>query len=113
MDRHTAQDQGTPDREFPVLIRARQFANAEAPLAKQKSAVAKHADDLRKEYDLAQLKHGIREKYYRQATAGTNLALIDPALMDVFPNGEAVDRALRILAEAARSATSPKRRRAR
>jgi len=70
-------------------------------------------DDLREEYDIAQLKPGTPGKYYRQATAGTNLALIDPALMDVFPNGEAVNRALRILAEAARCASSPKRRRAR
>ena len=79
----------------------------------KKSVVAKSGDDLRKEYDLAQLKRGIRGKYHRQATAGTNLVLIEPDLMDIFPNGETINRALRILAEAARSASSPKRGRAR
>jgi len=58
----------------------------------KKSVVPKGVDDLREEYDLAQLKHGIRGKYYRQATAGTNLVLIEPDLMDIFPNGEAVNR---------------------
>ena len=79
----------------------------------KKKSAAVERDELRKEYDLAQLKRGIRGKYHRQATAGTNLVLIEPDLMDIFPNGEAVNRALRILAEAARSASSPKRGRAR
>ena len=68
-------------------------------------------DDLRKEYDLSRLKGGVRGKYYRRAAAGTNLVLIQPDLADVFPNTEAVNRALRILAEAAQAATTPKRRR--
>jgi hypothetical protein len=80
---------------------------------KKKSVVADRGEDLRKEYDLSQLKGGVRGKYYRQATAGTNLVLIEPDLMDVFPDGEAVNRALRILAEAARAASSSKRRRPR
>lgn len=80
---------------------------------KKKSVAARGVDGLRKEYDLAQLKRGIRGKYHAQATAGTNLVLIEADLINVFPNGEAVNRALRILAEAARSASSPKRRRAR
>jgi hypothetical protein len=77
---------------------------------KKKSVVADRGNDMREEYDLSQLKGGIRGKYYRQATAGTNLVLIEPDLMDVFPDGEAVNRALRILAEAARAASSSKRR---
>jgi len=68
-------------------------------------------DDLRKEYDLSRLKGGVRGKYYGRAAAGTNLVLIQPDLADVFPNSEAVNRALRILAEAAQAATTPKRRR--
>ena len=42
-------------------------------------------DDLRKEYDLSLLKGGVRGKYYRRSTAGTNLVLIEPDLTDVFP----------------------------
>jgi hypothetical protein len=77
---------------------------------KKRSLVANRGDDLREEYDLSQLKGRVRGKYYHQATAGTNLVLIEPDLMDVFPDGEAVNRALRILAEAARTASSSKRR---
>ncbi|HYI94886.1 MAG TPA: hypothetical protein VEX68_15180 [Bryobacteraceae bacterium] len=77
---------------------------------KKKSVVADRGNNLREEYDPSQPKGGGRGKYYRQATAGTNLVLIEPDLMDVFPYGEAVNRALRILAEAARFASSSKRR---
>jgi len=45
-----------------------------------KKASAKTADDdLRAEYDLSRLKGGVRGKYYRQATAGTNLVLVPDA----------------------------------
>lgn len=37
------------------------------------------------EYDLWKLKGGVRGKYYREATAGTNLILIEPELASVFP----------------------------
>jgi hypothetical protein len=76
----------------------------------KKKSVADRGNDLREEYDLSQLKGGVRGKYYRQAMAGSNLVLIEPDLMDVFPDGEAVNRALRILAEAAQSASLSKRR---
>ena len=80
-----------------------------------KKASAKRVnDDLRPEYDLSQLRGGVRGKYYRQATAGTNLVLIEPDLANVFPNTESVNRALRLLVETAEAAAapSPRRRRA-
>ncbi|MGD0014275.1 MAG: hypothetical protein ABSD56_07620 [Bryobacteraceae bacterium] len=55
-------------------------------------------DELRPEYDLSRLKGGVRGKYYRQATGGTNLVLIDPEVLDVFPDGAAVNQALHALA---------------
>jgi hypothetical protein len=79
----------------------------------KKASAAKHRDDLRSEYDLSQLKGGVRGKYYKRAAAGTNLVLIEPDLADLFPDAKAVNRALRVLAEAAQSATASKRRRAR
>lgn len=79
----------------------------------KKKSAAKRSDDLRPEYDLSQLKGGVRGKYYRRAAAGTNLVLIEPDLASLFPDGEAVNRALRVLAEAAQSASTSKRRRAR
>jgi len=44
----------------------------------RKESVKRGRDDLRREYDLASLKGGVRGKYYKQATAGTNLVLLDP-----------------------------------
>jgi hypothetical protein len=74
------------------------------PLAK------KNSDDLRPEYDLSKLKGGVRGKYYRKATAGTNLVLIEPELTNVFPDTESVNRALRLLADTAAAATERSRR---
>jgi len=68
---------------------------------------------LRDQYDLSELKDRVRGKYYRRAVAGSNLVLIDPDLTDLFPDASAVNRALRLLAEAAQAATASKHRPAR
>ena len=73
-----------------------------------KKASKKNKDDLRPEYDLSQLKGGVRGKYYREATAGTNLVLIEPELATLFPDTESVNRALRLLPDTAQSATAKK-----
>jgi hypothetical protein len=52
---------------------------------------------MRREYDLSQLKGGVRGKYYRKVAAGTNLVLIEPDLADLFPDSGSVNRALRRL----------------
>lgn len=68
-------------------------------------------DDLRPEYDLSQLKGGVRGKYYSRAMAGTNLVLIEPDLTEAFPDTESVNRALRLLLNVARqSSVRPQRR---
>lgn len=69
-------------------------------------------DELRPEYDLSQLQGGVRGKYYRGATAGTNLVLIEPELAEVFPDAESVNSALRLLVDTAGAATrkSPRKR---
>ncbi|HAX42688.1 MAG TPA: hypothetical protein PLF84_06645 [Bryobacteraceae bacterium] len=79
----------------------------------KKQHVESKDDDLRPEYDLSELKGGVRGKYYRQASQGTNLVLIEPDLAALFPDSESVNRALRLLAETAKAASSTKRRRAR
>ena len=79
----------------------------------KKASAKKLDDDLRPEYDLSQLKGGVRGKYYRQAIAGTNLVLIEPELAKVFPDAESVNRALRFLADTAEAVASPVRRRRR
>ncbi len=70
----------------------------------KKVSPKKKPDGLRREYDLSQLKGGMRGKYYRQATSGTNLVLIEPDLTELFPDGESVNRALRLLADTAGAA---------
>jgi len=72
--------------------------------------MAKRPDDNLR-YDLSQLKGGVRGKYYRQATAGTNLMLIEPELAEVFRDAESVNRALRLLMDTAEAAARPARRR--
>ncbi len=77
----------------------------------KRASANKNNDDLRPEYDLSKLKGGVRGKYYRRATAGTNLVLIEPELTDVFPDTESVNRALRLLANTAALATKKARHR--
>ena len=79
----------------------------------KKESAAKGGDDLRREYDLSKLAGGVRGEYYRRATAGTNLVPIDPDLARMFPDSEAVNRALRVLADAAQGAATSKTRRSR
>ena len=61
---------------------------------------------MRPEYHLSQLKGGVRGKYYQQATAGTNLVLIEPDLAQAFRGEEFVNRPLRLLISVAHAATS-------
>ena len=61
-------------------------------------------DDLRPEYDLAQLQGGVRGKYLERYRAGTNLALLAPDVRAAFPTDEAVNQALRSLLESRKPA---------
>ena len=67
----------------------------------RKESAKQGSDDLRPEYDLARLKGGVRGKYHKQATAGTNLVLLDPDVARAFPDSSSVNRALRLLQEVA------------
>jgi hypothetical protein len=77
----------------------------------KKASAKKCNDELRPEYDVSKLKEGDQGKYYRQAIAGTNLVLLEPDVANVFPDAESVNRALRLLADTAASATEKARRR--
>ncbi len=54
-------------------------------------------DDLRPEYDVSELKEGVRGKYLDRFRAGTNLALLAPDVRAAFPTDESVNLALRSL----------------
>jgi hypothetical protein len=68
-----------------------------------KSAVLSDVDDLRPEYDLSQLSGGVRGKYYERATAGTTLVLLERDVAEAFPDGRAVNDALRALIRVAQT----------
>jgi len=76
-----------------------------------KKGSKKSSGGMRKEYDLSTLKNGVRGKYYSRATAGSNLVLVDPDLAGLFPDAASVNRALRLVAEAAQVVAPLKRRR--
>lgn len=61
------------------------------------------SDDLRPEYDLSQLKGAVRGKYFKRATAGTTLVLLEPDVAEAFPDAKTVNEALRALAKVART----------
>ena len=55
-------------------------------------------DELRPEYDMAELlKGGVRGKYAERYRRGTNLVRLDPDIAQAFPNDEAVNAALRLV----------------
>src|SRR5438128_11816856 len=73
-----------------------------AKLMTTKNAVEKISDELRSEYDLSKLTGGVRGKYYKRATAGTTLVLLEPDVADAFPDGKTVNEVLRAVVKVAR-----------
>ena len=68
-----------------------------------KNAAEKISDDLRPEYDLSKLTGGVRGKYYKRATAGTTLVLLEPDVAEAFPDGRTVNDVLRAVVKVART----------
>ena len=62
-------------------------------------------DTMRDEYPEHLIKSGVRGKYAKRYREGTNVVLIDPDLHKLFPNSEAVNRALREYVSKKRTAT--------
>ncbi len=61
------------------------------------------ADDLRPEYDLSELKNGVRGKYAKRFKKGTNLVLLSPDVAKYFPDEQSVNDALRSLVSIAKA----------
>jgi hypothetical protein len=63
-------------------------------------------DTMRDEYDLSTLGTPVKGKYAQRYKEGSNVVVIDPDLVEKFPNTEAVNKALRdLLREENRGAT--------
>ena len=54
-------------------------------------------DDLRPEYDFANMTGGVRGKYVDRYRSGTNVVLIEPDIAAAFPTAESSNEALRML----------------
>lgn len=63
--------------------------------AKQATTAAIDRDTMRPEYDFSGAVRGITAARYAK---GANVVVVDPELLDVFPDGAAVNEALRALA---------------
>src|SRR6266571_2552656 len=68
-----------------------------------KNAAERISDPLRPEYDLSKLTGGIQGKYYKRATAGTTLVLLEPDVAEAFPDGRTVNDVLRAVVKVART----------
>jgi len=62
-------------------------------------------DTLRDEYPEELIKSGVRGKFTKSYREGTNIVLIDPDLHKLFPDSDAVNRALREYVSSKRTAT--------
>lgn len=60
--------------------------------------------ELRAEYKRSDFATMARGKYVERLRASSNVVVVDPEVSDIFPNGEAVNAALRSLAAIARRA---------
>ena len=59
-------------------------------------------DTMRPEYDFSKGARGVTAARYRE---GTNVIVLDPSLLDVFPDSDAVNEALQALAPVLRRRT--------
>lgn len=57
-------------------------------------------EEMRAEYDFSS---GVRGKYYKQYTEGTNVVLLEPDVAEVFRDSESVNQALRVLISIAKN----------
>ena len=64
-------------------------------------------DDLRPEYRLEDFGKMEKGKYADRMKESSNVIVLAPDVAEVFPNGDAVNRALRQLIEVARSNVQP------
>jgi len=69
---------------------------------KKKTEKRGRREELRREYDLSELKGGVRGKYTARYQAGTNLVLLSPDVAKYFPDEQSVNTALRTLIRAAK-----------
>lgn len=74
-----------------------------------RKAKTRSVGDMRPEYDFSS---GVRGRFYKEYMKGTNVVLHDADVAEVFPDSQAVNTALRSLAELAKRQTKIKAKKA-
>jgi hypothetical protein len=74
-----------------------------------KKAKKAAAGELRPEYQRSDFRALVRGKYLARLRRSSNVVVLEPEVAGLFPNGAAVNAALRSLVEIARRAGSPPR----
>jgi hypothetical protein len=75
---------------------------------RQLSEATEDRDTMRPEYDFSGAVRGVTAARYAK---GTNVVVVDPEVLDVFPNSVTVNEALRALAPVLRRRQTARRRR--
>jgi len=89
---------GTPTRKTSFASSARVRLHVENGESMSQGR-RPEADEMKPEYDI---RGGVRGKYYERYRQGTNVVLLEPDVAAVFHDSESVNRALRVLIDAAR-----------
>jgi hypothetical protein len=76
--------------------------------AREESKTTEDRDTRRPEYDFSGAVRGVTAARYAK---GTNIVVVDPEVLDVFPNSGAVNEALRALVPVLRRRQTTRRRR--
>jgi hypothetical protein len=81
------------------------------PLGRSGDSMKKDSetDELRAEYDFAQMTGGVQGKYAAAYRRGTNLVRLDPDVAEAFTTDESVNEALRAVLRAAAAIPSSRR----
>jgi len=75
---------------------------------RQRNEAPEERDTMRPEYDFSRAVRGVTAARYAK---GTNIVVVDPEVLDVFPNSRAVNEALRALAPVLRGRRTSRSRR--
>ena len=73
----------------------------------KKETVPDEIDEMLPHYDFS---GGVRGKYADRVRRATNLVLLDPDVQEIFPNSDAVNRALRAVVDLMETAKPKKKR---
>jgi hypothetical protein len=93
----------TAEMPFELSLLARRHPQRGVSMKKAKRITA---DELRPEYKRSDFGPLVRGEYVERLRKSSNVVVLDPEVAELFPNAEAVNAALRSLAEIAKCADS-------